>query len=569
MQPRTYPLPENSLIKWEAAPRLGLETIGKIAFHHPLRNTRWDDLEMLYRAGKPLDSSKYVADMHASHAGTLINDGNLVPPVGGQSSYFRLIFECCRMAQCGIDDMLHFPFTDVNQVKQVQDGVEEVLQNDGLNSLDFIGSAYESMDTLLNADSYRDARQIIPNHKAVFESLDSLLERFPDVSSKLWRDIKLILLSSHLEGSPLNDYRRILHAGNITVNVAMGATPAYEVLPGGSMPSMESVDHAVVYEAVKYSYQKVKAFSLVYDSLLLAMTALFLAQAVKKYGLAKVEFGDSISIGGMGHPLFYIDNYHGFKQDVDFFPNDVVFAPHERLMFVTGPTEAGKTTVVRSLGTAVLMGHALGYACAESAMMPLYKKMLSSFVHVDYFERGLSSFRSEVEAFNKHYSAMDENTFYVGDEILRTSEPSVGPDILPYIVDAIIRKGSTGIVATHYHDAVRNMQGNSALNCQYIDAGRFYETKKGVSPGGYAMQSAIRAGLDPDVLRGVYEDFSQPEKLSYLKKVDKHVLNTHELKRNSLQDVIAAADVPQTEAIVKTRFDPIPKELLRENPLGW
>ncbi|MDO8656793.1 MAG: hypothetical protein Q7K45_06150, partial [Nanoarchaeota archaeon] len=440
-------------------------------------------------------------------------------------------------------------------------GVEEARINPQVNNFEFLHQICGVLQMIEIAKRKHD-EGILPSERKVYAALDAFVEHFPDVSSKLWTDIRLILLSSHLPGSPLHDYRKILESDTIDIKVSSlkSETPFFEVFPSQEDASDESIDSFLPFLLIKNSYQNVKAFSLIEDALYLALTTIGIAHAVDKYSLARVQFGSKISLENIAHPLFYTERQKegAWKDIFAFRPNTLHFSPEEQLLFITGPTEGGKTTVARSLGMAILMGHAFGYACASSAQMPLFTQMFSSFTHQDDFQSGTSTFKSEVNSLNRQYQLMDDRTFFAGDETLRTSEPSVGPELIPSITKALLAKGIKGVIATHYHDAIRELERDARIQCRYIDPRNFYALREGVSPGGYAFESAQRAGLHPDMLGArAGEKYISPKKELQTFSVHQHTLSASVLPKKNISAILETTSIPQTQAVVKTRLDPL------------
>lgn len=556
---KSYPLPSDSLIKWEVAPR----DISDFTFQHPLRQTRWDDLEIHYRSKReskvhdPLFNLQYVRDIEARYFAHLFSFSEASLP-GGSRLDPQFAHMLTKSAQGGVIELLDFPFKDVNTIHQFQDGVEEVRANATLNNLTFLTNLGRVMGALQVAEGAK-YDQIIQAEREVYRVVDAVVEQFPDVSSKLWTDLRLFLLSSQMRDSPLDDYRQLLHAEKITMTASLKGVPVFDIAVGGREHQWEQLDSYWPSRVLQGSYQRWKAFSLIKDVVALAITTIGVAHTVDAYGLARAEFGNPLSLTGLGHPLLYYQAKYG--RISGFQPNDVRFSPQEQLLFVTGPTEGGKTTVARSVGTAVLMAHAIGYVCAESARVPLFTNMLSSFVHTDDFASGISTFRAEAESLNAQYAVMDDQTFFVGDETLRTSEPSVGPELLPPITRALLAKGITGVIATHYHDAIRQFEGHPQIKCQQIKPERFFALEDGVSPGGYAFESAQRAGLHPELLgERARDEYVSPEKPSQSFTVRPTVLHDKKLPPHSLEELMQATEIPHTKVLIKTRLTPLPKE---------
>jgi hypothetical protein len=69
--------------------------------------------------------------------------------------------------------------------------------------------------------------------------------------------------------------------------------------------------------------------------------------------------GEALTLRGLRHPLL-----------PDGMANDVCLASDERVLFLTGPNMAGKSTVLRALGIAVHCAHLGMRVCADCAVVP-------------------------------------------------------------------------------------------------------------------------------------------------------------------------------------------------------
>lgn len=129
--------------------------------------------------------------------------------------------------------------------------------------------------------------------------------------------------------------------------------------------------------------------------------ALFsMADATRKYGYVMPEvlngptrlFGD-----GLVHP-----------QVEDPIANSVELDQQGRLFFLTGPNMAGKTTYLRSISTALYMGHlGMGVPAASFAFTPI-ERLFSSISITDNVHTGTSYFLAEVLRMKSIASAVSE-----------------------------------------------------------------------------------------------------------------------------------------------------------------
>ena len=89
-------------------------------------------------------------------------------------------------------------------------------------------------------------------------------------------------------------------------------------------------------------------------------------------------------------------------------PNDIELDQQERLLFLTGPNMAGKTTYLRAIATALYLGHlGMGVPARSFAFVPV-ERLFSSITVTDDVHTGTSYFLAEVQRIKAIASAVAE-----------------------------------------------------------------------------------------------------------------------------------------------------------------
>jgi len=79
-----------------------------------------------------------------------------------------------------------------------------------------------------------------------------------------------------------------------------------------------------------------------------------------------------------------------------FIPNDVRFEPSARVLLVTGPNMAGKSTILRQIGLCVLLAQMGGYVPAAAASIGVVDRLFTRVGASDNLARGQSTFMVEM-----------------------------------------------------------------------------------------------------------------------------------------------------------------------------
>ena len=233
------------------------------------------------------------------------------------------------------------------------------------------------------------------------------------------------------------------------------------------------------------------------------------ARAARKYNYACPEVfeGSGIEIRGGFHPVIVAVN-----PDLDFIPNDVSLSPDAtRLMLITGPNMAGKSTYLRQTGLIVLMAQIGSFVPAESARIGVVDRIFTRVGASDRLSRGLSTFMVEmIETANILRNATPHSLVLL-DEIGRGTSTFDGLSIAWAIVETLhdepARQALT-LFATHYHELIGLVEslehaGNFQVAVQEKGDKLVFLHKilAGACDSSYGIHVAEMAGLPNNVVR--------------------------------------------------------------------
>ena len=235
------------------------------------------------------------------------------------------------------------------------------------------------------------------------------------------------------------------------------------------------------------------------------------AVAARRYNYTrpKVHEGNGIEIKGGFHPVIVAVN-----PDIQFVPNDVsLSSTQERLMLITGPNMAGKSTYLRQTGLIVLMAQIGSFVPAESADIGVVDRIFTRVGASDRLSRGLSTFMVEmVETANILRNATPKSLILL-DEIGRGTSTFDGLSIAWAIVETLhgaetdIEAPMT-LFATHYHELTSlvdslPLAGNYQVLVQEKNDKLVFlhQIAKGACDSSYGIHVAEMAGLPTQVVR--------------------------------------------------------------------
>lgn len=231
-----------------------------------------------------------------------------------------------------------------------------------------------------------------------------------------------------------------------------------------------------------------------------------LAEVAERESYARPVISDdyALTIEGGRHPVV-----ERMMPREKFIPNDVTLDEHARVIIMTGPNMAGKSTILRQVGLIVLMAQIGSYVPARSASIGLVDRLFTRVGASDNLVRGQSTFMVEMSETSAILHSASARSLVLLDEIGRGTSTYDGVSIAWAVTEHLHdRLQCKTIFATHYHELTQLDEQMPAIR-NYNVAVR--ETADRVlflhrlEPGGadrsYGIEVGRLAGL-PDAVLG-------------------------------------------------------------------
>ncbi|KAL9829922.1 DNA mismatch repair protein MSH1 [Arabidopsis thaliana] len=123
----------------------------------------------------------------------------------------------------------------------------------------------------------------------------------------------------------------------------------------------------------------------------------------------------------------------------------------QSLFLLTGPNGGGKSSLLRSICAAALLGISGLMVPAESACIPHFDSIMLHMKSYDSPVDGKSSFQVEMSEIRSIVSQATSRSLVLIDEICRGTETAKGTCIAGSVVESLDTSGCLGIVSTHLH----------------------------------------------------------------------------------------------------------------------
>ena len=192
-----------------------------------------------------------------------------------------------------------------------------------------------------------------------------------------------------------------------------------------------------------------------------------------------------------------------------FIPNDIVLDEAARVILLTGPNMAGKSTILRQAGLAVIMAQVGSFVPARSAQIGLVDRVFTRVGASDNLGRGQSTFMVEMTETSSILHGATSSSLVLLDEIGRGTATYDGVAIAWATTEHLHdRIGCKTIFATHYHELTQlteELQHARNYNVAVKEAGDEILFLHRLEPGGadrsYGIHVATLAGFPEHVVR--------------------------------------------------------------------
>ncbi len=262
-----------------------------------------------------------------------------------------------------------------------------------------------------------------------------------------------------------------------------------------------------------------------------------------------------------GYDLSIVQGRHPVVEklsDEPFVPNDASMTEGERMLIITGPNMAGKSTYMRQVALITLMAHIGSFVPAKEALVPLTDALFTRVGASDDLASGQSTFMVEMREMASILMQATDQSLLILDEIGRGTSTFDGLSIAWATVEHIADKkklGAKALFATHYHE-LAELEGklsgavNYFVDCKELGEDIIFlrQVKRGGADRSYGVHVAALAGLPPTLVARAREILAR--------------LEVNEVSRRSISDNILQTPIPKGGQVTLQDFSAI--ELAQE-----
>jgi len=223
------------------------------------------------------------------------------------------------------------------------------------------------------------------------------------------------------------------------------------------------------------------------------------------YTCPEVDYSDKIILKDSRHPVV-----EKFLQDSYFVPNDCnLDCGATRLMLITGPNMAGKSTYMRQTALCVLLAQIGSFVPAAQARIGVVDRIFTRVGASDDLASGSSTFMLEMNEVAEILKNATKKSLIIYDEIGRGTSTYDGMSIARAVVEYTCKKiGAKTLFATHYHELTElegELEGvvnyNIAAKKRGDDIIFLRKIVKGAADDSYGIEVALLAGVPNGVVK--------------------------------------------------------------------
>lgn len=269
-----------------------------------------------------------------------------------------------------------------------------------------------------------------------------------------------------------------------------------------------------------------------------------LATVATKYNYTKPKVSskiDHIKIVEGRHPVV-----EAMSKDNAFIPNDTYLdSKDDKIMIITGPNMAGKSTYMRQVAVLTFMAHIGSFVPAKSAEFSLTDRIFTRVGASDDLAFGQSTFMVEMSEVAHILANATKDSLIILDEIGRGTSTFDGLAIAWAVVEALAKDyHSKTLFATHYHE-LSELEGmlegvkNYRISVKEYNNSIIFLRKivRGGTNKSFGIEVAALAGVDEKVINRAKEISHNLEESDLNKNLSLNAINqtSKDKKDNSVK----------------------------------
>lgn len=140
------------------------------------------------------------------------------------------------------------------------------------------------------------------------------------------------------------------------------------------------------------------------------------------------------------------------QTDLQYIPNDLSLNPHTRGMILYGINAAGKSSLMKSVGIAIIMAQAGMFVSAKHFNFFPYKDIYTRILSHDNIYKHQSTFTVEMSELRTILQKSTDKSLVIGDELCSGTESVSAISLVTAGITQLSKRNASFIFATHLHE---------------------------------------------------------------------------------------------------------------------
>lgn len=243
------------------------------------------------------------------------------------------------------------------------------------------------------------------------------------------------------------------------------------------------------------------------------------------------------------HPLLYLQRAELGGGEV--VPFNLNLDEDSRILIISGPNAGGKSVCLKAIGLIQYMLQCgMPVPCKDTSEFGVFDKLFIDIGDEQSIESDLSTYTSHLQNLRRLLEVADGRTLFLLDELGGGTEPRSGCAIAEALLEELCRRGSFGVVTTHFadlklladrHDAIVN----GAMLFDTDNMRPLYRLAVGHPGSSFAFEIATNIGFPKSILDAAGEKVGH-EMLNFEHQLQQIELDKQEIARKQAE--LDAAD---------------------------
>ena len=196
------------------------------------------------------------------------------------------------------------------------------------------------------------------------------------------------------------------------------------------------------------------------------------------------------------------------KEKKDIVPLTASLTPEKHILLISGPNAGGKSVCLKTVGLLQYMFQwGMLIPTSETSEMLVFDRIMVDIGDDQSIDNDLSTYSSFLSNMKEMLAKADDKTLILIDEFGSGTEPAAGGAIAEAILSELDKRGSYGVITTHYTNLKLYASGaetgvmNGAMMFDVQNIAPLFKLEMGLPGNSFAFELARKMGIPETVIK--------------------------------------------------------------------